>query len=52
MSTWRTMTPGGLRGNDYEAGTEDDAVRMAEQDGYHVLDTWNGPDGSILIIAG
>ena len=47
MSTWRTMTVGGIYGKSYEAGDAETAVMLAEADRYDVLDVMD----DILVIA-
>jgi hypothetical protein len=44
---FRTMTPAGSTGNEYEASDSEQAAQMAESDGYDVLDVMD----DILVIA-
>lgn len=38
LTTYRTMTPGGIYGKAYPAATAEAATAAAEADGYEVLD--------------
>jgi hypothetical protein len=35
---FRTMTPSGLTGSEYEASDAETAAQMAEKDGYEIVD--------------
>lgn len=47
-TTYKTMTVSGLPGNSYQAASLDEAVTLAEADGYEVLDA---VDVNTLVIA-
>lgn len=47
MTTYRTMTVGGLYGKDYQAADAEAAATQAEADGYDVLDIMD----EILVVA-
>lgn len=49
MTSYRTMTVGGSYGSTYLAMSWDEAERLAEADGYIVLDY---TDGNVLVVAG
>jgi len=50
MDEYTTMTPGGIKGPTWRCDDVDEAIALAEEHGYKVLDTVEDADGGTLLV--
>jgi hypothetical protein len=50
VDKFQTMTVGGIRGNHYHSDDAGEAQRLAERDGYEVLDVFMEDEGRWTIV--